>query len=36
MQPKYAILQENEQDAQKTAQEIAQLLETSLSPLLLL
>ena len=35
MQPKYDILQENEQDPQKTAQEIAQLLETYLSPLLL-
>ena len=35
MQSKYDILQEKEQDAQKTAQEIAQLLETYLSPLLL-
>lgn len=35
MQPKYDILQENEQDPQKTAQEIAQMLETYLSPLLL-
>ncbi len=35
MQPKYDILQENEQDPQKTAQEIAEMLETYLSPLLL-
>jgi hypothetical protein len=35
MQSKYDILQENEQDPQKTAQEMAQLLETYLSPLLL-
>jgi hypothetical protein len=35
MQPKYDILRENEQDPQKTSQEIAQLLENFLSPLLL-
>jgi hypothetical protein len=35
MQPKYDILQENEQDPQKMAQELAQLLETYLAPLLL-
>lgn len=35
MQSKYDILQENEQDPQKTGQEIAQMLETYLSPLLL-
>ena len=35
MQPKYDILQEKEQDPQKTAHEIAEMLETYLSPLLL-
>src|SRR6266550_2110074 len=35
MQSQYAILQGDEQDQQKTSQEIAQLLETYLSPLLL-
>lgn len=35
MQSKYDILQENEQDPQKTGQEIAQMLEAYLSPLLL-
>jgi Transposase DDE domain len=35
MPSKYDILQENEQDPQKTGQEIAQMLETYLSPLLL-
>jgi len=34
MQSKYDILQENEQDPQKTGQEIAHMLETYLSPLL--
>jgi hypothetical protein len=35
MPSKYDILQENEQDPQKTGQEIAHMLETYLSPLLL-
>src|ERR1700680_2640387 len=35
MQSKYDTLQENEQDLQKASQEIAQMLETFLSPLLL-
>jgi hypothetical protein len=35
MQSKYDTLQENEQDQQKASQEIAQILETFLSPLLL-
>ncbi|BCL83704.1 hypothetical protein ccbrp13_61690 [Ktedonobacteria bacterium brp13] len=36
MPTKYAILQENEQDPQKTSQEIAQELEIFLSPLLMM
>jgi hypothetical protein len=35
MQSKYAILEDKEQDDQKTSQELAQLLEEFLSPLLL-
>lgn len=35
MQPKYDILQENEQDPKRTAQEIAHEFESYLAPLLL-